>query len=90
MFYLKLHNLDERTALLNHLKQNDILAVFHYVPLHSAPAGQQYGRFFGNDIYTTSESEKLIRLPIWYRMDKQTSEYILQRVLVFYQNHKFN
>ncbi|MSR16432.1 MAG: dTDP-4-amino-4,6-dideoxygalactose transaminase [Methylococcaceae bacterium] len=91
MYYLKLHNLDERIALLNHLKQNDILAVFHYVPLHSAPAGQKYGRFFGDDIYTTSESEKLIRLPIWYGMDKQVVECILKSILEFYngvQNFK--
>lgn len=86
MFYLKLHNLDERTALLNHLKQNDILAVFHYVPLHSAPAGQHYGHFFGEDTYTTSESERLIRLPIWYGIDKQVVECVIQNVLAFYNN----
>ncbi|MFA7084226.1 MAG: dTDP-4-amino-4,6-dideoxygalactose transaminase [Arcobacteraceae bacterium] len=69
MFYIKVKDLEERTALLEHLKDNEINAVFHYVPLHSAPAGVKFGRFEGEDIYTTSESEKLIRLPMYYKLD---------------------
>jgi dTDP-4-amino-4,6-dideoxygalactose transaminase len=80
MFYLKCRDLAERTALLAHLKQNDILAVFHYVPLHSAPAGQQYGRFHGEDRYTTAESERLLRLPLWYGMEEDTRNRVIDAV----------
>ncbi|WP_458527210.1 dTDP-4-amino-4,6-dideoxygalactose transaminase [Onishia taeanensis] len=66
MFYLKTKNLEERTSLLNHLKANEILAVFHYVPLHTAAAGERFGRFSGEDRYTKNESERLIRLPLWF------------------------
>jgi len=66
MFYLKVKDLEERTELLAQYKQDAIWAVFHYVPLHSAPAGLKYGRFSGRDIYTTSQSERLIRLPLYY------------------------
>ncbi|MCT7604385.1 dTDP-4-amino-4,6-dideoxygalactose transaminase [Aliarcobacter butzleri] len=66
MFYIKVKDLEERTALLDYLKENDIGAVFHYVPLHSAPAGLKFGRFDGIDKFTTKESERLIRLPMYY------------------------
>ncbi len=66
MFYVKVKDLEERTELLAQCKQDAIWAVFHYVPLHSAPAGLKYGRFSGRDIYTTSQSERLIRLPLYY------------------------
>ncbi|QNM87384.1 dTDP-4-amino-4,6-dideoxygalactose transaminase [Aliarcobacter cryaerophilus] len=66
MFYIKVKDLEERTALLDYLKENDINAVFHYVPLHTAPAGEKFGRFEGVDIFTTNESERLIRLPMYY------------------------
>ena len=66
MFYLKVKDLAERTALLEKFKEVNIGAVFHYVPLHSAPAGIKFGRMFGEDIYTTKESERLIRLPLYY------------------------
>jgi dTDP-4-amino-4,6-dideoxygalactose transaminase len=85
MFYLKVKDLEERTALLAHLKAEDIYAVFHYIPLHSAPAGLRFSRFHGEDVFTTKESERLIRLPIWYGMDKKTGEYIVKSVLKFYQ-----
>jgi dTDP-4-amino-4,6-dideoxygalactose transaminase len=85
MFYLKCQNLAERTAMISHLKQNDILAVFHYVPLHTAPAGQKYGRFDGEDRYTTAESERLLRLPIWYGMEKDTQNRIIDCVRAFYK-----
>lgn len=60
MFYLKLRNLQERTAFINYMKEKEILCVFHYVPLHSAPAGLKFGRFHGQDAYTTRESERLV------------------------------
>lgn len=84
MFYIKAKDLDERTALLAHLKANDVLAVFHYIPLHSAPAGLRFSRFHGEDVFTTKESERLIRLPIWFGMDEKTCEHIVKSVLHFY------
>src|SRR5574344_1494434 len=66
MFYIKTKDLDERTRLISYLKENEINSVFHYIPLHSAPAGKKYGRFHGEDKYTTKESERLLRLPMFY------------------------
>lgn len=84
MFYLRCKNLTERTALLAHLKEKDILAVFHYVPLHSSPAGQKFGRFHGEDRYTTQESERLARLPLWYGMTEDIQQQVVDRVCEFY------
>jgi dTDP-4-amino-4,6-dideoxygalactose transaminase len=69
MFYIKVRDIEERTALIAHLANEGIQAVFHYVPLHSSPAGLKYGRFHGDDHFTTKESERLLRLPIYYQMD---------------------
>ena len=67
MFYIKAKDLEERTALISFLKEeNGIHSVFHYIPLHSAPAGRKFGRFHGEDVYTTKESERLCRLPMYY------------------------
>jgi len=66
MFYVKLWDLEERTRFIAHMKEQDVSCVFHYVPLHSAPAGLKYGRFDGEDVYTTRESERLVRLPMYY------------------------
>jgi dTDP-4-amino-4,6-dideoxygalactose transaminase len=85
MFYLKTRDLAERTALLTHLAHADILGVFHYVPLHSASAGLQFGRFQGEDRYTTSESERLIRLPFWYGMTSGEIDSVVAAVILFYQ-----
>jgi len=71
MFYLKVRDLKERTALLERFRARDIWAVFHYVPLHSAVAGLKYGRFSGRDIFTTKESERLIRLPMYYGITEE-------------------
>jgi len=84
MFYLKTKNIDERTSILEHLKHDDILAVFHYVPLHSAPAGERFSRFHGHDRFTTQESERLIRLPLWYGMSKAEVESVIESVCRFY------
>ncbi len=85
MFYIKCKDLSERTLLLAHLKVNDILAVFHYVPLHSAPAGIHFGRFHGEDRCTTLESERLLRLPLWYGMGEPERQQVVQAVLSFYR-----
>ena len=84
MFYLKCKDLEERTALIQFLKENDILAVFHYVPLHTAPAGLKYGRFHGEDKYTTKESERLVRLPMYYSLSLEEVDYISDAVKEFY------
>lgn len=85
MFYLKCKNLEERTEFINYLKERDIQAVFHYVPLHSAPAGLKFGRFFGEDEHTTYESEKLVRLPLYYKLSSEDRKKVIDAVLAFYE-----
>lgn len=80
MFYIKLKDIDERTRLIAKLKNNDICAVFHYIPLHSAPAGRRFGRFNGKDIYTTRESERLLRLPMYYGLQSKDVEIICRLI----------
>ncbi len=84
MFYIKAADLEERTKLIAFLKEKGILAVFHYVPLHSAPAGLVFGRFHGEDVYTTKESERLVRLPLYYNIETNQVEYIIQCIREFY------
>jgi len=84
MYYLKVRDLAERTALIAHLKERGILAVFHYVPLHSSPAGLKFGRFAGEDVYTTRESERLLRLPLYYRISPEDTARVVEGVLSFY------
>lgn len=84
MFYIKAADIRERTALIAHLKQNDILSVFHYIPLHTAPAGLKFGRFHGEDRYTTKESERLARLPMYYGLTLEQVDYICDAVKRFY------
>lgn len=83
MFYIKVKDLEERTKMLTYLKKNGVHAVFHYMPLHSAPAGKSYGRFCGEDRYTTKESERLLRLPMYYRLKTDQIEYICGRIADF-------
>lgn len=84
IFYVKTRNLDERTRLINYMKDNDILAVFHYIPLHQAPAGKMFGEFRGEDKYTTKESERLVRLPLYFDLDESTQSYIISTLKKFY------
>lgn len=84
MFYIKTKDLEERTALIHFLKENGILSVFHYVPLHTAPAGIRFGRFCGEDQYTTRESERILRLPMFYKLTEEEAEYISSKVKEFY------
>lgn len=85
MFYIKTRDNDERGRLINYLKKNNILSVFHYIPLHTAPAGMRYGRFSGEDRYTTTESERLLRLPMYYGLKREDTEYIIEKVISFYE-----
>ena len=84
MYYLKCRDLAERTALISYLRERDILAVFHYVPLHSAPAGLRYGRFSGEDVYTTKESDRLVRLPMYYKLTEADRDAVIAAVREFY------
>ena len=85
MFYIKCRSLNERTDLINYLKNNDIMAVFHYVPLHSAPAGKKYGRFDGDDENTTKESDLLLRLPMYYGLTENEVLKVTDMVKSFYE-----
>ena len=85
MFYIKTKDIDERTALASHLKENGISAVFHYVPLHSAPAGSKFGRFHGEDRYTTDTFERLLRLPMYYGLGAEQVEYVCEKIKEFYK-----
>ncbi len=84
MFYIKARDLEERTALIQHLKSHGINAVFHYVPLHSSPAGKKYGSFWGEDRYTTKESERLLRLPMYYGITDQEIDTVVAGIKSFY------
>lgn len=84
MFYIKSMNIEERTNLISFLKENGVMAVFHYIPLHSAPAGKRFGEFRGDDKYTTAESERLLRLPLYYGLDEKDQCRIIKLVKRFY------
>jgi dTDP-4-amino-4,6-dideoxygalactose transaminase len=84
MFYLKCRDLEERTALITHLRKAEIGAVFHYVPLHSSKAGLQFGEFIGEDKITTSHSERLLRLPLFYGITESELSRVVDKVKRFY------
>ena len=84
MFYIKVFDLSERTSLINYLKEKNISAVFHYIPLHSSPAGLKFGKFVGEDKYTTTESERLLRLPLYYGLEETKVDYIADSIQHFY------
>ena len=84
MFYIKVKDLETRTKLLNYLKSKGINAVFHYVPLHSSEAGKKFGRFNGVDKFTTKESERILRLPMYYGLKENDIKYIIDKVKGFY------
>ena len=85
MFYIKTKDIEERSVLIDYLKANEIHAVFHYIPLHTAPAGRKFGRFHGEDRYTTKESERLLRLPMYYGLELEQVDYICDKVKEFYR-----
>ncbi|MDD3416204.1 MAG: dTDP-4-amino-4,6-dideoxygalactose transaminase [Lachnospiraceae bacterium] len=83
MFYIKFNDLDTRQAYIQFMKENDILCVFHYVPLHSAPAGLKFGRFVGPDEHTTPDSDRLVRLPMYYNIEKEDLKKVIDKTLEF-------
>ena len=85
MFYVKLRDLEQRTAFIRYLRDRDISSVFHYVPLHSSPAGRRFGRFNGEDVYTTKESDRLSRLPLYYGMTREDRDRVIDAVLSFFK-----
>lgn len=85
MFYIKAKDLEERSKLISFLKEKGVMGVFHYIPLHSAPAGCKYGVFSGEDKYTTKESERLLRLPLYYGLEESQVDYVIECVKEFYK-----
>ena len=85
MYYIKLKDIKQRTSLIKFLRQNDIECVFHYVPLHTAPAGLKYGRFNGEDKYTTKESERLMRLPMHYNLSEEDAKKVVTKIKEFFE-----
>lgn len=84
MFYIKAKDIAERTEFIDFMKANEVWPVFHYIPLHTSPAGKKFGRFHGEDIYTTRESERLVRLPMYYGLQAEQVDYICDKVMEFY------
>ena len=84
MFYIKCRDLEDRSAFISYMKQNGVSCVFHYVPLHSAPAGLRFGRFNGEDIYTTAESDRLVRLPMYYGLTEEDRQKVIETALQYF------
>ncbi|WP_046216419.1 dTDP-4-amino-4,6-dideoxygalactose transaminase [Paenibacillus wulumuqiensis] len=84
MFYIKLKNLEQRVQFINYMKEHNIMSVFHYVPLHTSLAGKKFSRFIGEDRYTTKESERLVRLPLFYNMTNEQQEYIISVIYNYF------
>lgn len=85
MFYLITKDIKERTSFISFMRKNDILAVFHYIPLHSSPAGIKFGRFDAIDEVTTPYSERLVRLPLYYGLTESDQQKVIDTVLEFYK-----
>ena len=85
MFYVKAKDLEERTRLIQYMNDRDVNCVFHYIPLHSAPAGKKFGQFVGEDRYTTVESERLMRLPMWYGITEKETAQVVKTLKEFYR-----
>lgn len=85
MFYIKLRNLEERTAFIAYMKERGVCCVFHYVPLHTAPAGRKFGRFAGEERYTTTESERLVRFPMYFGMTVEDQSTVIEAVKGFFE-----
>ena len=85
MFHIKCENLEERTRFIQYMKDRELYCVFHYIPLHSAPAGMKFGRFAGADCYTTRESERLVRLPLYYGMTESECREVIEGIKTFFE-----
>ena len=83
MFYIKAKDLVHRQQIITYMKSRELGVVFHYVPLHSSEGGRKYSRFSGKDEYTTKESNRLIRLPMWYRMKEEDVEEVIKQLKAF-------
>lgn len=88
MFYIKCKNLKTRQKYIDFMKKNDILCVFHYVPLHSAPAGLKFGRFDGPDEHTTPDSDRLVRLPLYYKIKKADQQKVIKKTIEFFEGEE--
>ncbi len=88
IFFIKLPSLEVRQKLIEFLKNTGILAIFHYVPLHSSTAGKLYSRFVGNDTYTTKESERILRLPLYYGITNNEIDYIIMQITTFFSMNR--
>lgn len=86
MFYIKTATKEIRDKLIKFLAENGILAVFHYVPLHSAPAGKHFGKFIGEDKFTTKESDRLLRLPMFYGLTKEEIYFVCEKIHEFFKS----
>ena len=84
MYYIKVKDMDTRSRLIGFLHQREICSVFHYIPLHSAAAGRKFGRFHGEDVYTTRESQRLLRLPMYYSLTLEQAEYVVDCIREFF------
>ena len=84
MFYVKLKDIAVRTQFIEYLKEHGVYSVFHYIPLHSAPAGEKFGRFSGEDEYTTKESERLVRFPMYYGITDEDVEKVIRVTMEFF------
>ena len=80
--------MEERTRLIEYLKRNEVLSLFHYIPLHSSPAGIKYGRFHGEDVYTTKESERLVRLPLYFGLTEADCNKVIKDINDFYSSER--
>ncbi len=87
MYYIKVRDLKTRTALISYLKEHGVLAVFHYIPLHSSPAGEKFGHFHGEDRYTTAESLRLLRLPLYYGLTEEDRTHVADCVKAFFKEN---
>ena len=88
MYYIKVKNIEERQNLIQYLKENDIETVFHYIPLHSSPAGLKWGRFHGKDCFTTKDSERLLRLPMYFRLPPEYAECTINAIKDFFAKNR--
>ncbi|AWH88806.1 dTDP-4-amino-4,6-dideoxygalactose transaminase [Limnobaculum parvum] len=84
MFYIKLNDVEDRTRFISYLKEAEIMAVFHYIPLHACPAGEKYGEFHGEDRYTTKESDRLVRLPLFFNMTDINQRTVINTILSYF------
>jgi len=88
MYYIKLRGLEDRSAFIRYMKDRGVVTVFHYVPLHSSPAGEKFGRFHGEDRYTTSESDRLVRLPLYYGLTPEDQQYVIRTAMEYFKENE--